>query len=389
MAYFAANLGRLSYITSMAEILRSEGMRNAAGGLISTGFFICYGAGQLVSGYLGDRFSPGWMVGFGLFFTGLFNLLMGMCATDRQMLIVWCLNGAVQSALWPPILRIIAEYFPPEYRKKACVYMAATYPAALLFSYGASAGMISLWSWRAFFFLYAVLLTAATAWWIIGFFRLSAFRTVQAAPDAKDESPAVSGPARLPWMVLSLFCAALIMQGMLRDGLMTWVPSYLSHTFQLDSAAAILSSAVLPIINLGGVYATSQLYRLFRNEATASLLLFALSAFATLFLMLWGHASIPLSLLCFSLVTASMMGINLLLVSFVPTYFAGLKKVSFLTGLTNAMVYIGSSLATYGIGTIADHFGWSTLLVVLIAVASIGCALCLAAIKPWKGFVPT
>jgi sugar phosphate permease len=53
------------------------------------------------------------------------------------------------------------------------------------------------------------------------------------------------------------------------------------------------------------------------------------------------------------------------------------------------MVYIGSSLATYGIGTIADHFGWSTLLVVLIAVASIGCVLCLAAIKPWKAFVPT
>jgi hypothetical protein len=37
------------------------------------------------------------------------------------MLVIWCFNGLVQSMLWPPILRLIAEYYPDPIREKVCI----------------------------------------------------------------------------------------------------------------------------------------------------------------------------------------------------------------------------------------------------------------------------
>lgn len=74
ISYFSTYIGRQNYSAVMAEIIASEGYLNQACGMVGTGFFICYGAGQLVSGFLGDRISPKWMIFTGL--TGFWPLPM-------------------------------------------------------------------------------------------------------------------------------------------------------------------------------------------------------------------------------------------------------------------------------------------------------------------------
>ena len=54
LVYFSTYLGRLNYSASLAEMIRSENMDKGAAGLIGTLFFLSYGMGQLVSGFLGD-----------------------------------------------------------------------------------------------------------------------------------------------------------------------------------------------------------------------------------------------------------------------------------------------------------------------------------------------
>jgi OPA family glycerol-3-phosphate transporter-like MFS transporter len=396
ITYFTANLGRLSYVTVMIEIINREGFSAAAAGLVGTGFFVCYGAGQIVSGYIGDRLPPLEVVFMGLFCTALANLAMGFSQTGAQMLVIWCLNGLVQSVLWPPILRIIVEYFPNPAREKVCVHISTTYPLATLFSYGACAGILLLLPWQGVFFICAAFLFGVSFLWRFAFGKIQRFRAAPAGkgescrePEQPRETGAGKGPGgkNLPWAVLALLCGALVVQGALRDGLMTWIPVYTARAFSLQTSLAILSAGVLPLINLLGIYACQFLFRRIRDEVRTSFCLFCVSLLAVLALKCFGALHLSVSLSAFALITACMMGVNLMLVSFVPAHFSRLGMVSFLSGLANSMVYIGSSLSTYTIGLLADSFGWDTLFLILGALALASSLLCLLAAPGWSRFV--
>lgn len=388
-AYLVSNLGRLNYGAVMAEILRAEGFSNAAGGLVSTGFFVAYGAGQLLSGYIGDFLPPKYMVFFGVFGSGLANLAMSFLTSPGQMLAVWCVNGAVQATTWTPILRIIAEHFPLRARHKACVNMAATHPVAALMTYLSCAGTIYLADWRTVFRITAAVMAAMGLAWLLG------FRVVEAnmaqADDAEEQSAAApqaqGARRRLPALLLAMLCATLCTQGALRDGIMTWVPAYLAGTFAIGTSFSIFSATLLPFVNLLGVYAAGYLHRRSKNEVFTALCLFGAALLGALALLLLGQRSLVASLVAFSLITSGMMGVNLMLVSFVPTYFTRWGKVSFVAGLTNSMVYVGSAIATYGIGAVADAAGWGALLLLLVGIAAVGGILCFVCLPLWRRFL--
>ena len=58
LSYFSTYLGRLNYSAGLTEIIQSEGFTKGQAGIIGTAFFLAYGGGQFVSGFLGDRLSP-------------------------------------------------------------------------------------------------------------------------------------------------------------------------------------------------------------------------------------------------------------------------------------------------------------------------------------------
>ena len=111
MVYFASYITRLNYAAVIAEIVASEGILKSEAALATTASFITYGVGQLVSGWLGDRVSPKWLLVFGLLLTACMNLTMPAVSGVGAMVAVWGVNGFAQSMLWPPIVRLMAVYF--------------------------------------------------------------------------------------------------------------------------------------------------------------------------------------------------------------------------------------------------------------------------------------
>ena len=65
--------------------------------MIGTAFFFAYGAGQFVSGFLGDRLAPKKMVFTGLMVSGLCNLAMaggeGLRSDDGGLVCKWPVPG--------------------------------------------------------------------------------------------------------------------------------------------------------------------------------------------------------------------------------------------------------------------------------------------------------
>lgn len=388
LVYFATNLGRLSYTSSVAIVLQKEGFTSAAGGLISMGFFLCYGAGQLFNGYVGDRVRPKSMILLGLLLTAACNALFCVAATSNQMLMIWCVNGIAQSMLWPPLLRVLAEKLPATYQKKACTHIATTYPAATLVCYALSSVVSPSQHWQVVFWAAVAMLLCSAACWFAFYDKLAG-----CPADGVREGPARQATQQeerprtrdgYPVMVLLLFFLALMVQGALRDGVMTWIPALLADTFQVSVASATLSMTIMPFVNMIGVYGANLLYRKLQNEAGVSAMLFAIAcAFA---LVLANAQHMILSVGAFGLIAACMMGINLMLVSFVPTYFASRNKVALISGMTNAMVYVGSSVSVFGFGSIADVKGWASLFNVFIGLALVGMALTGLAIPLWRKF---
>lgn len=86
---FFTYIGRLNYSAGLTEIIRSEGFSKGQAGMIGTAFFFAYGAGQFVSGFLGDKLAPGKMVFTGLAVSGLCNLAMAAGNSLGFMAAVW------------------------------------------------------------------------------------------------------------------------------------------------------------------------------------------------------------------------------------------------------------------------------------------------------------
>ncbi|MDR1770318.1 MAG: hypothetical protein LBS02_06735 [Hungatella sp.] len=124
-----------------------------------------------------------------------------------------------------------------------------------------------------------------------------------------------------------------------------------------------------------------------KNELETAAILFVISFFSILFLIIFEGVSLVLSLVLFAVTTSCMMGINVMLVSFIPSYFIRFGKVSTISGLLNSTVYIGSSLAVYGLGALADSAGWSFILKFLCMAAVVGILGSLICVPRWRKFL--
>ena len=65
----------------------------SAGGPDRERLLFGYGICLLLSGSLGDRLNPRWMIFFGVVGSGLLNLAMGWMSNPNGMALIWTLNG--------------------------------------------------------------------------------------------------------------------------------------------------------------------------------------------------------------------------------------------------------------------------------------------------------
>ena len=74
----------------------------------------------------------------------------------------------------------------------------------------------------------------------------------------------------------------------------------------------------------------------------------------------------------FSLISALMNGIDNIIVSMVPLQLKGKVNSGRLAGVLNGFCYLGSTIATYSLGAIADALAsWSAMFYVLLSIAAV------------------
>ena len=386
--YFCSYLTRLDYGAVMVEMVRAEGFSRVDASAALTGLFITYGFGQLISGYLGDRVRPQLLIFLGLIACGLMNLLIPFCPSPAWMTVVWSVNGLAQAMMWPPLVRIMSQHMTESEYKVATVHV----------SWGSSLGTIVIYlmiplllkvsSWRGVFYCAAAVGMGMAAFWMARYGRVE--RTLplqeQAAPaDEPGDAGKSGGGLRAMMPLLAIMMGVIICQGTLRDGITTWMPTYLADTYHMESGKSILTGVLLPLFGMVCYQIVLWMNRkLVKNELQCAAIIFGVGLVSLLALRLLHAHSFALSVLILAFAVASMHGVNLIMTCMTPKYLAGSGKISMISGLLNACTYIGSALSMYGVALIADRFGWTVTESLWCAVALLG-TLCAAACVPKWG----
>jgi len=387
LAYFISYVSRINLSAALVEVVNSGFAAKTTAALALTVCSVTYGAGQVISGYLGDHCKPQNLILTGFAITACTNLCVGFLQKDGLLVLLWGINGFAQALMWPPMVAILSSRLSEADYQKACVRV----------SWGSSFGTIAVYllapviiialNVRWIFFISAAAAVAMLIGWRVIFNRH--FATIEAAVHAKEkEEPASS--VRMERSVLFLIGAvivAIVLQGFLRDGVTNWTPSYVSDIFRVDSSAAILSGVILPVFSIVCFQLADVIHRkLLKNEMVCAMAFFLTGAVAAVVLAVTDGQNMIVSLSGLALLVGSMHGVNLMLISMVPHYFEKFGKVSLVSGILNAGTYIGSALSAYGTAVYTENFGWQSTIFLWAAVAASGAAVCICLKRKWHKF---
>lgn len=394
ISYFVSYITRVNYNSVLLEIEKVAGFDKVSAALAPTGSCITYGGGQLISGWLGDRISPKLMVLMGLLLSAAMNLAVPLFTYPAFVLCFWCVNGFAQALIWPPLVRLMSTYLDEDQYKKSCVQVTCGSSVGTIAVYLLAPLCISRGSWRSLFFLCAATALVFSVIWFMGVGaaekRLRKFvaNHTSGLPAGEGNLQNKEGVrSHTPFLLIGMIMVAIVMQGILRDGVTTWMPSYLSDTFHLGSAVSVLSGIILPIFGICCLQLTLQLNRrLIKNELLCAGSLFLPSCLSALLLLMMFSANPVLSVFLSAVITGCMYGVNVILASMLPRYFGKNGRVSFISGLFNSCTYVGSALSGSGSALIAQTAGWPAVILFWCGAALVGTLLCVKAAGPWKRF---
>ncbi len=396
--YFASYIMRINFAVMLVKICSDMALPKTSLAVVITGLTVTYGIGQVVSGLLGDRFDPRNLLTCGLSLAILSNVAMFFCHSIPAMTVVWCVNGMAHALLWPPIITMMSMYLNDAEYSFAAVWVSWGSSSATILLYLVCPLLLYVMSWRVVMLICAALGGAVLALWLA--FNQKLLNPADMLPISKaPESTSTPVHMQLPRFVyipIVFIALGIILQGILRDGVTNWMPSYLAETFSIPEENAIISTVILAVFSMISFMVFDILHRkVFRNEVFCAAVVFCGAAISAVLLYLCNTVLSPFlggwvvmfaSMLFMALIVGAMHGINLMLTTVVPKRFVKIGKVSTYSGLLNACTYIGAALSSYGFAAIAEALGWNTTILTWIFVSLGGVAVCLGATLLWERF---
>ena len=393
LVYFTSYLLRKNLGVMLVKVCSDMGVLESALAATLTGLTICYGGGQLLSGWLGDKIAPERLVLCGMIVASLANVAIYFTDSIPLMTVVWCINGVAHSMFWAPIVKLYTVYLTDKEYGYAMMRLMFGSTFATVFLRIFCPAMLFVVDWRTIMLILALFGAAVGVLFAISSRRLFVTPVaVNAAEPREAEAEEIKPLPRFALPMTALIIIAIIMHGMLREGVDVWMPSFLCSTFGMPEENAIFSTVILSIFGMFSFTVFDYLYRhVFKNELTCSAFIFGLStvAAAVLYALTRTGGSMIVSMLMMAVIIGCMSGVNLILVATVPKRYKKSGKVATFTGVLDAAAYLGAAIATYGFAALFENRGWSATIFVWALVGGAGVLFCLLALPLFKKFRKT
>ena len=386
--YFTSYISRINLAAVMVELIHSGFTGKQAGALALTVCSVTYGLGQLLSGWLGDRFKPQNIIVLGFLLTASMNLGVMLLESASLLPVLWAVNGFAQACMWPPLVAILTAQLDQQAYSRACTWVCQGSAAGTIFVYAGAPVLIGLGSFRTVFGFSGIAALIMAFVWKFSYEKLFA---ASGHTDSRGESGEVQGSGetfgREPLVLMGLIMAAIVLQGALRDGVTNWMPTFVSESFGLDGSSAILTGVLLPLFQIPCTALAARLYQKYlANETAASGLIFAVGAVCSALLWVCMGRSVLATALLMALLVGCMHGVNYMLIGMAPRQFKRFGRVSLVSGALNSCTYVGAAVSTYGIALLSEALGWQRTSLLWALIAAAGAVLCLSISGRWKLF---
>lgn len=327
-------------------------------GALSTGYMVTYGFGQLVNGRIGDLIKAKYLVGGGLFFAGVCNLLLPFLKAPFSIVAIYSMSGFFLSMLYAPIMRAVSENTLPIYATRCSLgFSVASFLGAPLASLVAL-----LFAWKKAFIACGIILLLLGLFSFI-FFIVFEKKGIVTYKEAQKASYRKIDIKVLLERSIVKFTLTAVLTGIVRTSVIFWIPTYLTQYLGLsEQAAAIvfivvtLSQSVAPFIHIMVIY---DLF-LKRNSEQMLLLMFAASAISFALMFFVSNTLLNIFFLTMAVVTAC--GSDSIVFSIYCPSLKDTGMVSTVSGFVDAMSYAGAALANVLFSNAIMDIGWNRLI---------------------------
>lgn len=358
--YVVAYIGRYSYNANKLPMSIAYGIdSDTEMGLISSFFFFAYGAGQIVNGLLCKFYNLKYVLPGSVFASAVVNFIIYLgVAPFWSLKYLWMINGIVQSVLWSSLLLALSRSLDENYIKKAIVAMSTTASIGTLIAYGLGAILATFGGFRYAFLIATIVMAAVATLWIFSYDSMTDRNAQNVVAPESGDIPVKKKTDRSVFKILIIFGIFAIVINFIKDGLTTWIPEILFDTYSLPESLSILLTLVLPMLTIFGTTFVVFLNKRIKDYVALICILFGLSSILIgIVVALFATSLWAIILVAFGFTALLMGGSNNVVTSILPLSLRDKANSGFVGGMLNGCCYVGSTIASVGLGALKDHFG--------------------------------
>ena len=372
--YACSYIGKVNYAANINQIMEFYNVDHSSAGLVSTFFFFAYGIGQVVNGLFCKKYNLKWIVFVSLVISGVANFIVGISNNFVLIKYLWLLNGFSMSILWPSLIRLLSESLSKKDMTKATLAMGTTVATGTFLVYGLSAIFAKI-DFKIIFYIASVLFAVVSCVWIFSFSGLVK-KVCASCKEDEIKLTATQTTEHSEKFNKSILLLSIVLLGvygvatnLIKDGLTTWVPSILKEQYYLDSSFSIILTLFLPVVSIFGNAFAVMIHKKIPDYVLQCAMVFSCAgAVVGGVIACVSLNQFWLTLIGFTIVCFLVSSCNSLITSIFPLFMKGKINSGLLAGILNGCCYLGSTLASYVLGAVADNFGWITVFWVLLFV---------------------
>ncbi len=372
VTYASFYLGRVNLATALPAIqtdlhFSPDEISALAGATLWT-----YAVGQLVNGWLGNRVDTRRMVLIGIVGSTAINLVFATASSLPVMVILWLINGFLQSMGWGPILRTLSVTLAPSQRQRIAGAFGASYVVGNTLTWVLTALLLSTGQWRLLFVIPPlIMLGIGIIWYILS---VPAASSTQAQPSLT--LPMLKTLSGELWHLL----ITALVGGALLNGALLFAPTFIAQTLPLDQAA--LTAIIFPIFGLlGTVWLSAWILRRFDGNALTSLIVLLVLAAATRALAFFLPPTTLSAVILLAGMGITSYALTNILLTAIPLTSHAHFGTSIVAGLMDATHSIGGAIGSTMVGLLLTRGGWGLVFGVWTLLPLIAVGVILLAVR--------
>ncbi len=383
-------LTRKSFTFAMPTLMQDLGYDKGQLGLLASILALTYGISKFVSGMLGDKTNPRYLMGLGLMATGVCNIIFGLSSSLVFFAIFLGLNGWFQGCGWPPCARLLTHWYSQSERGRWWSWWNTSHNVGGAIIPLFTAYCAQLYGWRSAMIFPGIIVIIGGLFVInrlcdtpqsLGLPPIEKFRGDYPALSPKEPERELSAREILFGHVLNnpfiwILGISYFFVYLIRTAVNDWTVLYLVESKGYTQLGA---GGVVFWFEIGGIagsllagWASDKIFSANRGPVNALFCLFccfALFAF-------WntpGNTPVLDSFLVF-LIGLLIFGPQML-IGIAAAELSHKKAAATATGFIGWIAYLGAATAGYPLGKITQDFGWEGFFVTLTVCAAISTLL--------------